>query len=266
MPSRAKQISIGVLGGKGMLGGDLVVFLAKHFSVEAIDKDTYESCKGKSYDVLINANGNSKRFWANDHPLEDFYASTVSVYQSIADFSFTTYIYLSSSDVYEDHTSPLSTREEQAINPRNLSPYGFHKYLSEEIVKHATKHYLILRSSLILGSNLRKGPFYDILQGNPLFVTLKSKLQIITTKAIADTIHYLVQSEITNKTLNMGGKGVFTLSSVKSLFKKPVTVSPDAKTQQYEMNVETLQAHYPLKTSAEYVEEFFKHHGYISTL
>ena len=259
MQSPAK--TIGILGGKGMLGQDLVELLGHVYRLQAIDKDNYESLKGGSYDVLINANGNSKRFWANEHPLDDFHASTVSVYQSIADFSFTTYIYLSSSDVYEDHSSPLSTKEDYIGNPGNLSAYGFHKYLGEQIVKHAAKRYLILRSSMILGTNLRKGPFYDMLESKPLFITLASKLQLITTEAIAAILHELLDREIINETFNMGGRGTFPVASAQSFFNNAFSVSPEAKTQQYEMNVEKLQEHCPLKTSKEYGEAFLNHHA-----
>lgn len=252
---------LAVLGGKGMLGSDLLAFLGERYEVEAIDKDNYESLRGKHYDVFINADGNSKRFWANEHPLEDFYASTVSVYQSIADFSFETYIYLSSSDVYEDHSSPLSTNEGQGINPCNLSPYGFHKYLAEQIVRNRVKRHLILRSSMMLGTNLRKGPFYDMLEGKSLFIKLDSKLQLITTEAIADVISYLLSKGIADETFNMGGKGAFPLTSAQSFFNHSIAVSAEAETQQYEMNVGKLQLHYPLKTSQEYGETFLNHHG-----
>src|SRR5262245_31827752 len=97
--------SIGILGGGGMLGSDLAeYFKARGHHVVAIDRDNYSTQRGAQFDILINANGNSRRFWANEHPLEDFEASTVSVYRSLVDFTFNFYIYISSSDVYERHT------------------------------------------------------------------------------------------------------------------------------------------------------------------
>ena len=56
------------------------------------------------------------------------------------------------------------------------------------IIKKYSKKFLILRPSTILGTNLKKGPVYDILQGNPLFITTNSSLQIITTFTIAKII------------------------------------------------------------------------------
>ena len=144
-----KSKRIAIIGANGMLGSDLVAYLSKHFSVTAITKENYTSFVNKDFDIVINANGNSKRFWANEHILEDFTLSTVSVYKSLFDFEYKVYIYISSSDVYPDHTNKKSTKEDQPIFSSALSPYGFHKYLSELIVQTNVKKYLILRCSFI---------------------------------------------------------------------------------------------------------------------
>ncbi len=255
--------TLGILGGKGMLGGDLARFFSSSgVAVDAIDRDNYESFKGKSYDALINANGNSKRFWANEHTLEDFAASTESVYRSLLDFEFGTYVYISSSDTYPDHRTPTTTKEDQAIDPALLSPYGFHKYLSEQIVRNRAKSFLIFRSSLILGSALKKGPIYDIVMGNQLFITLDSRLQAITTEAAGGAIEAVLESSAKNIIYNMGGRGVFPLSRAGEYFGKTPQVSLEAKTQEYEMDVSRLSTLYQLKTSEEYIRDFIsEHHG-----
>ena len=160
-----------------MLGSDLSRLLGAHYEVSAIDRDNYGEYRGKRFDVLVNANGNSRRFWANENPLADFEASTVSVMKSLSDFKFGKYIYISSPDVYANPGSPATTREDAPGDMRALSPYGFHKRLSEELVQHYAKDFLILRPSAILGTQLAKGMVHDVLQGNELFVTLDSKLQ-----------------------------------------------------------------------------------------
>ena len=71
---RTSPKTIGILGGTGMLGSDLVTILKKYFKVVPITKLNYSKCVGKSFDILINANGNSRRYWANQNPVEDFSA------------------------------------------------------------------------------------------------------------------------------------------------------------------------------------------------
>ena len=255
------NFKIGILGGKGLLGGDLVSFFGVDRKVFPIDRDNYDQMVSQKFDLLINANGNSKRFWANEHPLEDFEASTFSVYKSLRDFQFKKYLYISSSDVYPNHEDPSLTKEDQDINPALLSPYGFHKYLSEKIVQNRAADWVILRSSLILGEGLKKGPFYDIMTCNPLFITLDSQLQIITTQAVAQIIEALLSQSVSNKVFNVGGKGTFSFLKTSDFFPNPITVSDQAKPQVYKMNVEKISDLYPLKTSEEYLKDFLIRHG-----
>lgn len=245
---------LAIIGGNGMVGSDLVASLGSPF---AITRSNYDSYKGRKFDVVVNANGNSKRYWANEHPLEDFVASTVSVYNSIVDFPCDTYIYLSSPDVYEQHDSPHVTKETGVVNPKNLTPYGFHKYLSELIVQKYTKKFLILRCSLMLGTKLTKGPFYDVLHNNPLFISTSSRLQLISTKALADVIVKLLQSDVRGDIFNVGGVGTFPFSKIKSYFDRKISISSRAERQIYEMNVSKLKQLFPtLKSSEEYLQEF----------
>ena len=133
--------TLAIIGSGGMLGSDLARFFNTKFDVVPIDKKNYQTHIGRSFDIVINANGNSKRFWANQNPLDDFFASSVSVYQSILDFPCDLYIYISSPDVYEDHTDPNHAKENIGSNPEKLQPYGFNKYLSELIVKNYSKKF-----------------------------------------------------------------------------------------------------------------------------
>lgn len=239
-----------------MLGADLVNFFSEQFSVISISKQNYSQHLGEYFDVLVNANGNSKRYWADNNPLKDFDASTLSVYKSIFDFKFTKYVYLSSSDVYEDHTNIENTKEEQQNFFHNLSPYGFHKYLSEQIIKNFSTDYLILRSSLILGSRLKKGPMYDLLNQIPLFISLDSQLQMITTVEIAKVIKFLLRSNKKNEIYNLGGKGTVNFRNIEVYTKIKPMVAKEARKQTYEMNINKLDKIFPLKKSTEYLVDY----------
>lgn len=249
--------TVGVIGANGMLGSDLVAFLSRRFTVLAITKENYHSFIGKTFDVLINANGNSKRFWANTHPFEDFLASTVSVYKSLFDFHYGKYIYISSSDVYLNHSNSKSTSENQIIKPNALSPYGFHKYLSEMFVRQYAKKYIILRCSMMLGKHLKKGPLYDLLNNKALYISHSSKLQMITTVEVAKIIFFLINKERSGETFNVGGIGTFSFNKIKNYFKNAHFQRKTEK-QLYEMNVIKLGRLHSLKTSEIYFEEFLK--------
>lgn len=251
-----KSMKIAIIGANGMLGSDLVTYLKPYFTITAITRENYDSFLRRNFDIVVNANGNSKRFWANNNILDDFTSSTMSVYKSIIDFPTNQYIYISTSDVYPNHTSSRYTKETQRIETEKLSPYGLHKYLSEVIIKNHSKNYLILRCSMMLGSKLRKGPLYDILHKQPLFIAKESALQMITTKEVAQCILFLVKMKIKDKTFNVGGKGAVSFTDIKKFVALPVFFSKNAEKQEYEMNISRLHSLYPLKTSKSYLRDY----------
>lgn len=241
-----------------MLGSDLVEYLSSDFRVTGITKDNYKKYKDRHFDIVINANGNSKRFWANSHPVEDFIASTESVYRSIFDIKCGIYIYISSSDVYNNHTRPRYTSEDTLTEPIKLSSYGFHKFLSETIVRKHVNKYLVLRSSMILGKNLKKGPFYDIAHHTPLFISRDSRLQLITSREIANIIRTLLNKRIDGQVFNIGGRSSFSFQDIGKFIQVPVAYARNSEKQEYEMSVTKILKYYPLKTSEEYLRDFLE--------
>lgn len=253
--------SLAIIGSSGMVGSNLAQILKPYFqTVTGIDRKNYEQYRGKNFDVVINANGNSNKRWAKDHVLEDFAASTISVYQSLFDFTCKTYIYISSADVYSGHTSTRTTNESTTLDPENLAPYGFHKYVSECIIRNFTKNHLILRCPVILGTNLRKGPIYDILRDARLFVSPNSTYQMLTTKELARIIAFLLGQNIINQTFNVGGRGKVPLDTLIKKVKRQVAFPHDGETHLYQINVSKLQKIYHLKTSAQYLKDFLKNY------
>lgn len=250
------KIKVGIIGSDGMLGSDLLNKLGNKFNVVGINKDTYTDYKGQFFDIIINANGNSKRYWAIQNVLEDFSKSTISVYNSIFDFKFSKYIYISSSDVYSNPSDKLKTRESSIIISNELNTYGFHKFLSELIVRNNCKDWIILRSSLILGQNLKKGPFFDIINKKALYISKQSKLQIINTSKISDIIKTIVTRDYKNKIFNIGGEGVFDFRRSSVYFVQKPVYSNKTIAQHYEMNVSLAKKIFKLKSSEDYLKEW----------
>ncbi len=258
MTSANKLKTVAVIGAQGVLGSDLAAYLSDEYIVTKIDKDNYLDCVGNEFDILINANGNSRRFWANQNPVEDFIASTESVYKTLFDFKYRKYIYISSSDVYVDHSSPQTTDEITNIDYKKLCPYGMHKFLSEILVRKYCKSYIILRSSMILGSNLKKGPLFDVINGQPIFVTLNSRIQMITANEIAKIVKNLINQKVVNEVYNIGGIATVNMQDCIAQYfsNKKIEVNNDAETQIYEMNVEKINRIIKLKNSSEYLDDY----------
>ena len=247
-------MKIGIVGANGFLGSVLYHELSRYFNeVVGITRENYSTCLGE-YDIIINANGNSKKYWANNNPIEDFKASTVSVYKSMFDFPCKKYIFISSVDVYNQPM--LTTPTEFArIDSASLSSYGFNKFLAEAVVRKYAESFLILRSSAIVGKGLRKGVVHDVVRGNEMFVTRDSCIQYISCTAIANIVNELINMDDTNTTVNVGGVGTTSVDYMIKLLKTVPVFSSEARRQYYEVSVDKLNSVFPLETSDYYVKE-----------
>lgn len=249
-------MKIGILGSEGFLGSELYRYFKVNYDTCGITRSNYNQNKGEEFDIFINANGNNRRYWANNNVLEDYEASTSSVYKTFFHFKTEHYIYISSADVYGEHKNLMKINENAVIDPERLCAYGFHKYLSELIVKRCAKKYLILRCSAMIGRNMKKGPFKDLIDDKPLFITSDSKLQFITISEVAKIIMKLINDDIYNEIFNIGGVGAVTIYCLEKILQKKLIVHKEAEKQFYQMNVAKLKRVFPIKKSIEYVKEY----------
>lgn len=237
-------MEIAILGANGFVGGNLVKGLEKyHHRVYSITKKNYQSFVGLRFDVLINANGNSKKYLANAEPLLDFDLSVKSVYNSLFDFEFGKYIYISSNDTFQN------------------SVYGFHKGLAEDIIAKWcwSKHFqfFILKCGSIIGPGLKKGILYDIINHVPLTISSKSRLQFISTKEINNTILGVLNQKDYNMVLDVFSPQNIDISSIEKIVgKKARYVSGELPLQSYDLVVNNPFMDY--KSSRYYIKEYVK--------
>jgi nucleoside-diphosphate-sugar epimerase len=251
-------MKVAVLGADGFLGSRLSEYLSNYYVVSKITRANYHKYTSKKYDIFINAGGNSRRYWADSHPIEDFEASTKSVYQTFIDFKSEQYIYISSADVYDSHSNTRFTKEGARINYTNLPPYGFHKFLSELIVRKYAKSFNILRCCALIGPGLKKGPIKDLMDKTPLHITMNSRLQFIGTREVSEIIRVLIKNGVEKQILNIGGEGSAQISDLAAMLSYEPKISEDARKQVYEMNVNKLKKIFRIKSSKQYARDFLK--------
>lgn len=225
-------MKIAVLGSNGFIGNNLFKELSREFSVIGITRDNYKKYVGEKFDIFINANGNSKKYWAENHPLEDFGSNVLSVYKTLLDFKFKKYIYLSTIDTI-----------------RRDSVYGFHKYLAEQLLLEKIENVFILKLGTVIGPNLKKGVVYDLLNHFPLWVTEDSNFPLITIRGVTKEIKEIIKSG------NFQGSYVVAGS-------KPLNVKQIAKFLgvKYRIRKEAIEKKYLDlsfgKTAKEYLKEY----------
>ncbi len=202
-----------VLGGTGFVGSAFVAESARRgWRVTWVGSRDAHSVIGASFDLVINADGNSRKYLAQQNPAEDFDLSVRTVARSLHEIRAARYVYLSSSEVYPDPSDPARNAEDAPIAPAQLSPYGFHKYLAETLVRRYAPCWSILRISGLIGPRLRKNAVYDVLTGAPLRVHPDSEFQFIDTRVLAAAVFDLLErSALENDLVNMGGAGVVSV-------------------------------------------------------
>lgn len=222
---------IGVIGADGLIGHAIW----NELNAIAITREHYAEYVGSKFDVLINANGNSSKWQANENPVPDFTANVESVNHSIFDFKFKKYIYISSYDAHKDST------------------YGLHKGLAETIIRHYT-NFIILRCPIVIGKEMKKGFLYDALHDIPLYVNADSEYQIITNTDLAKIVKVFTK-KISNECYYVGSIDTLRIGDLAVLLNKKITYRDNAKYENYVRDVSDLQMLYQTKTASQYIED-----------
>jgi len=231
------------LGAKGFVGSAVVAEAARRgWRTIAVDKDDYAAAIGTSCDLLVNANGNSRKYLAAQDPGLEFDLSVRSVERSLHDFRAGRYVYLSSIDVYNDPSAPATSGEDAAIDPSRLAPYGFHKWLAERLVEHDARRWLTLRMGGFVGPGLWKNSIHDLLAGSPLRVHPDSEYQYLDTREFARILFDLVDLDLSDTIVNVCGDGVVTLREVADWLPGAATAAADAPRERYEVSIDRLRA------------------------
>jgi len=252
-----------VLGGGGFVGSAIVAVARQlGWKVDSIDLAEYQQARGKHFDILINADGNSKKFLAADDPPGEFDLSVRSTIRALHDFHAERYVHLSTIDVYPDHADPANNSEDSSIDPSKLTPYGFHKYLAEEIARYYSADTLIFRMGGFVGPGLWKNSIYDLLRGHPLRVHPDSSYQYLHTHVLARIVLDLAADPSPpDRLFNICGRGLVSLREVADLIPdchlpedSPAQPSPE----HYEINISRISALYEIPETRRTVADFVK--------
>lgn len=235
-------MKIAVIGSDGFIGRAVFEALKADHIVLGVTRDSYSYFQGESVDCLVNCNGNSRKFWANKNRTEDFKLSVQSVYNSLFDFKFKRYVYVSSMDVYSDN------------------PYGYHKGLAEMLINNETDNYSFLRCSSVIGSGMRKGVVKDIMRGDPVFVHPESSIRIIPNTEVARVVSTVVQQDTKAQILNVGSRTTILVKEIAELFGVAVNYADTLERQMFEYPVDD----FGFKTAKEYLLDLKNREGKVN--
>jgi len=215
-------LNILILGSEGFIGARLVSYFLK-LGVKVNGCDLYENSFGNyhyvkvsrlspewneiftsdSFDVCINASGSGNVSYSMTHFVGDFESNTLDVIRILDALmrynKNCKYVHISSAAVY-GNPQQLPVKETDDCHP--LSPYGWHKWMSELVCKEYYHLYgvncCILRPFSVYGPGLRKQLFWDLYQkaiSGPevkLFGTGNESRDFIYIDDLVQAIHILL--------------------------------------------------------------------------
>ncbi len=252
------MIKVLILGAEGFIGHHLVrYFLQKGYEVHGCDLgetpslnyaytkvsasfpewDPYFS-EGK-FDYCINAAGSGNVGYSVTHPLVDFEANTLQTIRVLDAIRRScpscTYLFISSAAVY-GNPEKLPVTEESRCSP--MSPYGYHKLMSEFICREYTDIYnintAIVRPFSVYGPGLRKQLFWDVYKkfaaGNrqlELFGTGDESRDYIYIEDLVEAISLILASgRLRAETYNLASGVETTIRDVMNIFAAAIEPSP----------------------------------------
>ena len=148
------------------------------------------------------------------------------------------------------------SKADAAIDPSRQSPYGFHKALAEQCVRHAAPNWLIVRLGGAVGPGLKKNAIFDILQGGPLWLDPESRLQFLRTDDAARIVLDLVDRGLGCEVVNVCGKGTIALREAQQTWGREVQVQPGSPRVHYEVALTKLCRFIDVPRSRETVLDF----------
>lgn len=208
-------MKIGIIGSNGFVGSAIADVLKSHLVVY-ITKEKYDFLKNTVFDVIINANGNSRKYWGNSHPEEDFEKSVTSVFKSIYDFHYSKYIFISSIDAEIPNCS-----------------YGFNKFLAEEIVRFHCKDFSIIRLPNVIGKNATKGPVFDIINRNKIYLTNNSTLMLMDVNEISINLKNLLETNKLQKLETFYPSENITIKQIGEILNIPIKYADDLRSEYF---------------------------------
>ncbi|HXB45812.1 MAG TPA: SDR family oxidoreductase [Puia sp.] len=174
-----------ILGSEGFIGANLTAFyLKKGWKVSGIDhfdnptqpyhyykqlgiSDFTALLLKNKFKFIVNAAGSGNVGFSITHPLGDFESNCFETAKILDSIHITEaksiYLHISSAAVY-GNPQQMPVKEVDRIQP--LSPYGWHKFMSELLCKEYFEIYgirsCIIRPFSVFGVGLKKQLFWDI--------------------------------------------------------------------------------------------------------
>ncbi len=213
--------SIAVIGSNGYVGIAFYQELlsSSKYSVVGVTRENYSAMKERDFDIIINCAMPSARFWAKNHPGEDFVETVKKTADLLYGWKFKKFVQISS----------VSARCQLD------TIYGRHKAAAESLCNFSNN--LIVRLGALYGENMKKGVLVDILEGKKVFVDKMSRYSFISVSFCAS---WVISNLDRQGVVELGGKNAITLECVAKHIEADVEFEGEINHQDIENTDENL--------------------------
>jgi dTDP-4-dehydrorhamnose reductase len=218
-----------MLGRNGFIGRTVYKVLQQNFSMV----EESEPC-----DVLVNCAGFSRMYEAEKNPAKMEQVEDL-IFKRIEKVQFSHLIHLSTIYI-ESSPEHAYSKVKKKIENRIMSRWP-----------KAT----ILRLASVIGEGLQKNVLFDLVHGFPLWVTPDSVYNYISSKEVGNLLCWFVENPLA-ETINVGASESISVSEIVKML--GVTTSYGNEKNHILVDVSRLQEFYKVRTSKEYVEEFWR--------
>lgn len=209
------MLKIAIIGSQGYVGSALFKAFkdSSKYEVVGVTRENYEQMKLGQYDVLINCAMPSGRFWAKNHPQEDFIQTVKKTEDLLKLWHFKKFVQIST----------VSARCQLD------TVYGQNKAAAEKLVDFGDN--LIVRLGALYSDNMEKGVLKDMLEGKTVYVDKSSRYSFISLDFCARWI----ASHLDRKGLvELGGRNAITLEDVAKHIRAKVEFKGESNHQDVE--------------------------------
>jgi nucleoside-diphosphate-sugar epimerase len=149
-----------LIGHTGFVGSNLS---AAHPWTHRFNSKNIGDIVGQSFDTIVCAGVQAVKYWANQHPTEDW-QGIEALLHPLRGVKAKRFVLLSTIDVYP---SPLGVTEAELPTPENHA-YGRHRLAVEQSIAKQFEKVHIIRLPGLFGPGIKKNVIYDLLHRNCL--------------------------------------------------------------------------------------------------
>lgn len=150
-----------LIGYTGFVGATLDQALRPQARFRSTD---IETIRGRSFDHVVCAGVQAKKWWANLHPADDL-AGIRRLLDALAEVEAERFTLISTIDVYP---APRGVDEDSIIERAGHHAYGLHRLEVEDWITARFPRTVVLRLPGLFGPGLKKNVIFDMMHDNDL--------------------------------------------------------------------------------------------------